>query len=212
MEKSNKTKTLFGRQKTRPLSPSVQALYDTLLPQLLFDGQLPEQKIALEIGMGYGDHLHNQALQNPDCFFIGCEPFINGIGGFLQTYTSNPVPNIRLWTKDARFLLGSLPDNSIDLLYLLFPDPWPKKRHHKRRFLQKGTIELAHRILKPKGLWTIATDHPSYKKWVESLFPQTDFFATVPDFEKPADWAQTRYEKKALRQGREPKYYQYEKI
>lgn len=164
----------FGRRIGRPLSVSQQNLVENLLPQLIITvdeketldvGQLfgREGKTNLEIGFGAGEHLVGRALNNPDINFIGCEPFINGVGKLLEDIDEHEIKNIRIYTDDARLLLKHLPDESIEQIYILFPDPWRKPRHHKRRIVNQETLDMLAR-LQPEGAGLLlATDHENYK-------------------------------------------------
>jgi tRNA (guanine-N7-)-methyltransferase len=210
----------FGRRKGHKLRPSRSNLMETLLPTLLIP--LPEGQIEpstlfgaktgalwFEIGFGGGEHLTQQAEQNRDTSFIGCEPYINGVAKLLASIGQHTLTNIRLYDGDARLLLEKLPDSSIDRLFILFPDPWPKVRHHKRRIISAASLSLFHRKLKTGGLLRIATDHVEYGTWMlEHLlaFGQFAWAATsCNDWQTPqADWVKTRYQGKAEAEGRRP--------
>lgn len=216
----NKTETIilrsFGRRRGRKLRKSRNALYETLLPRLLIDidklqvasGKWQEsQPTWLEIGFGAGEHLAEQAKQNLHVQFIGCEPYINGIASLLSDIDKHQIANIRLYDNDARFLLEKLPDHSLEKIFLLFPDPWPKARHHKKRIVSPNTLALFHRKMKQGGLLRLVTDHTDYGVWMlENLlaFGQFEWQAaskagwSVP----PADWVRTRYQAKAEAEGR----------
>jgi tRNA (guanine-N7-)-methyltransferase len=117
-------------------------------------------------------------------------------------------PNLRLWPQDARHLLGALPEGALDRLFLLFPDPWPKARHAKRRFVHPSLLPLVARALRPGGEWRIASDDPTYQGWVQEVMgAAADFTLLVRHEARPADWPGTRYEAKALREGRRPLYW-----
>jgi len=197
-----------------------------VLPRLLF----PEAAIAapatgfatapeelwLEVGFGGGEHARALAAANPAVGLIACEVFENGICSMLSALVPDdgtedipPLPgNLRLWAEDARILLARLPAASLNRLYLMFPDPWPKSRHVKRRFMHPENIALAARALRPGGLWRIATDDPTYQAWTAEILAQQDAFTvTPPATERPEGWPPTRYEAKALQAGRPPLYW-----
>jgi len=213
----------FGRRKTRRLKPSQELLIKELLPQLKLDisqpvpadlgqlfGRTPE-KIVLEIGFGSGEHLIQRAGERPDNAFLGCEPFINGLGSALSSINHNNLTNIRLYDEDATGLLDWLPDASIDLVYLLYPDPWPKKRHWKRRFVNMENLERIARILKPASEFRFSSDIDHYVNWTLIRCRNCGLFDwqanSTRDWKTPwTGWKSTRYEKKALREGRTPAY------
>ena len=172
-------------------------------------------ELWLEVGFGGGEHALAQAAAHPDTGLIACEVFENGICSLLSRVVPEgaeataPVPaNLRLWDDDARVLLRALPDACLDRLFLMFPDPWPKARHAKRRFVHPEMIKLVARVLKPGAEWRIASDDPTYQSWTaEVLAAQTLFDAPPPATERPEGWPPTRYEAKALAAGRTPLYW-----
>ncbi len=173
-------------------------------------------EIWLEVGFGGGEHARALAAAHPHVGLIACEVFENGICSMLSALVPDdgtdaipPLPgNLRLWPEDARGLLARLPPASLSRLYLMFPDPWPKSRHIKRRFMHPENIALAARALRPGGLWRIATDDPTYQAWTaEILATQEAFDVTPPATERPEGWPPTRYEAKALKAGRQPLYW-----
>ena len=161
----------------------------------------------LEIGFGKGEHLIEQAKANPDVGFIGCEPFLNGVSGLIDHIDREGVTNIRFFMDDARLLMDALPDHSISRAFILFPDPWRKKRHYKRRVVSPGNLNVLSRILKGNSQLRIGTDHHDYCRWILArLMENEDFIwqADTPDdwHTRPDDWPATRYELKALEAGR----------
>lgn len=174
-------------------------------------------ELWLEVGFGGGEHALAQIAAHPRAALIGCEVFDNGVCSLLSHLVPEggeataPLPgNLRLWTDDARTLLRLLPDRSLDRLFLLFPDPWPKARHAKRRFVHQVTLPLLARVLKPDTEWRVASDDPTYQAWVtEVMAEQTLFHVCPPAATRPADWPPTRYEAKALREGRAPVYWTF---
>ena len=219
-EDQAKKSYLFGRQKTKKLSARQQRLVDELLPKLLIapekgpanEGfQNPGQPLWLEIGFGGGEHLSARAAQNPDINYIGCEPFNNGIAKLLVAIDEQELNNVRLYSNDARHVLNALPEASLEGVYLLYPDPWPKKRHHKRRFVSKETLDLLSRAIKPGGTLIIASDIPDYVRTALLHLRPHPAFNWSPeradDWRLPPDgWPGTRYEQKAIREGRTPTY------
>lgn len=170
----------------------------------------------LEVGFGGGEHALAQAASNPQAGLIACEVYENGICSLLSALVPEggeataPLPgNLRVWDDDARVLLRSLPDGCLDRLFLLFPDPWPKARHAKRRFVHPAMLALVARVLKPGGHWRIASDDPTYQAWTtEVLVAQNLFTVPPPATIRPPGWPPTRYEAKALTAGRSPLYWE----
>ena len=175
----------------------------------------PNAELWFEIGFGGGEHTFAQITEHPEAAIIACEVFENGICSLLTRLVPEgaeataPLPeNLRLWPDDARMILRALPDNSLDKLFLMFPDPWPKARHAKRRFVHPDQITLVARVLKPGAEWRIASDDPTYQTWVtEVLAAQTAFSVAPPATERPPTWPPTRYEAKARAAGRHPLYW-----
>lgn len=170
--------------------------------------------VSLEIGFGGAEHLIWQAKHNPDVLFLGAEPFINGVAKALMGIEDNGLDNVRLLCGDGRDILENLPDNSLDRFYLLFPDPWPKTRHNKRRIVTEGFIEHIHRTLKPNGVFRFGSDINDYVDWTFTRIRQNAGFVweprTLKDWrERPADWPETRYEAKAKREGRPCHYFEF---
>jgi tRNA (guanine-N7-)-methyltransferase len=211
-------RTLYGRRRGKKLRSGQQSLLDTLLPRLaialppepakldlanLFGGQVPSAGVWLEVGFGAGEHLVWQAEQHPDVGLIGCEPYLNGVAKCLTHIDRAGVGNVRLFTDDARLLMAALPDRSLSRVFVLFPDPWPKTRHHKRRFVQRATLDRLAELMLPGAELRLATDDPSYLLWMiehACTHPAFDWLAEGPaDWRgRPADWPSTRYEKKKL--------------
>lgn len=195
------------------------ALVETLLPRLRValppEGSLdpatlfaePRPGFWMEIGFGGGEHLAAQAARNPSVGFIGCEPFLNGVAGLLDHAERLGLTNIRVHDGDARLLLDVLPAACLDRAYLLFPDPWPKKRHEERRFLGPAALDRLARALKPGGLLHVATDVPPLADWMRRHIATHASFALERDGPAPFDdHLPTRYEQKARAAGRAPVY------
>jgi tRNA (guanine-N7-)-methyltransferase len=206
----------FGRNRGRALRPYQQGLVDDLLPTLAVDITNPRAghaTLALEIGFGGGEHLLAQASHNRDTLFIGCEPFINGVAKCLVGIAEQKLTNIRLFTNDARQLIEQLPAASVDSVFILFPDPWPKLRHNKRRLVSAHTLSMLARIHKAGGRLLIATDHVDYSVWIlETLLNNTDYTWTATekaDWQTPpSDWTTTKYQRKTTEQGRPPMFFE----
>jgi len=175
------------------------------------DGIFAGRPVWLEIGFGGGEHLVHQAQQNPDAGIIGCEPYVNGVAMLLGKIRMAGVRNLRIYPGDVRDMFDVLPPASIDRAFLLYPDPWPKARHHRRRFVTPEHLDPLARVLAPGAILRVATDIPDYvRQTLEQMMPRADFnwLAEGPgDWRAPwGDWHSTRYEQKALREGRTPHY------
>ncbi len=213
---SNKFLSSFGRNRGRSLRPHQQGLVDDLLPTLAPKSAAPHEgfsKLALEIGFGGGEHLLAQAAHNPDTLFIGCEPYINGVAKCLVGIEEQNLKNIRLFTRDARELIEALPDACLDSVFILFPDPWPKARHNKRRLVNAQTLSMLARIHKKGGRLLLATDHVDYSVWMlEVLLNHPDYSWTAQEQADwktpPRDWTTTKYQRKTTEQGREPLFFE----
>ncbi|MBL9059969.1 MAG: tRNA (guanosine(46)-N7)-methyltransferase TrmB [Mangrovicoccus sp.] len=175
------------------------------------DGLFGGRPVWLEIGFGGGEHLVHQAARNPDVGLIGCEPFVNGVAMLLGKVRAAGVTNLRIHPGDVRDLFDVLPPASVDRAFLLYPDPWPKARHHRRRFVTPEHLDPLARALAPGAVFRVATDIPDYvRQTLEQMDARDDFdtVAATPDvWHRPwEDWIPTRYEQKALREGRVPHY------
>ncbi|MGB7286590.1 MAG: tRNA (guanosine(46)-N7)-methyltransferase TrmB [Salaquimonas sp.] len=222
----------YGRRKAKTLKTVQANAYDTVLPEFLIDitedapSNLADlflhkpKQIVLEIGFGGGEHLIHRAQLHPEIGFIGCEPFINGMAKASQQIDEKSLTNIRLYDEDATELLNWLPDACLARIDLLYPDPWPKKRHWKRRFLNADNVVRFHRVLQNGGEFRFASDIESYVNW--GLRHIMDFAQVnghgfewkaikASDWHEPwPEWISTRYEKKAIREGRTPCYMIFE--
>jgi tRNA (guanine-N7-)-methyltransferase len=174
-----------------------------------------ERPVWLEIGFGGGEHMVHQATQNPGTGIIGCEPFINGVAMLLGRIREAGVETIRIHPGDARDLFDVLPEAAIARVFLLYPDPWPKKKHHRRRFVTPEHLSPLVRVMAPGAELRIATDIPDYVRQALEEVPKAglDWLAERPeDWRRPwPDWLSTRYEQKALREGRTPHYLTFRK-
>ena len=204
----------FGRRRGKKLRPGRERLVDELLPEIKFDASRPTSQqfvgqvndVWLEIGFGGGEHIAAQALAHPQIGFIGAEPFINGVAKLVKTISDESISNIRIWPDDVREIFPTITDSTLGRVFILFPDPWPKKRHAKRRLLTHETLDEIYRMMKPGGELVVASDHTDYVRY--ALFQ----ISTHPGFEwlaksatdwrdPPKGWIQTRYEQKALSKG-----------
>jgi len=206
----------YGRRKGHALRAHHQALMETLLPRLRIDTAAPQldpgRETWLEIGFGGGEHLAHQAMLRPGVDFIGAEPFVNGVAKLLAFIEEQELANIRIHDGDARYLIEALPAASLARIYLLYPDPWPKVRHHKRRLVNPETLEHFHRLLRAGGLFIFASDMSDYVEWTRDHIVEHGGFTLVSDSSTPPqDWVETRYEAKAVKAGRAPRYLQFRK-
>ena len=233
MEKPDETPTsqraFFGRRKGHPLRARQIELFETLLPKLAPDLSKPApadlralftaslDQVRLEIGFGGAEHMIAQALANPRCGFIGSDGFENAIGKALVAIGDNDLNNVRLHFGDASELIDWLPEGALSRIDLLYPDPWPKRRHWKRRFIQDDSLARLARILKTGGELRFATDIADYAVYaLARVMRSKDFIWTAEsadDWRKPWDgFSRTRYETKAIREGRTPAYFIFRKI
>lgn len=182
------------------------------LPALFGD----DRDVWLEVGFGGGEHMVHQAAANPDVGIIGCEPYINGVAMALGKIRDAGVDNIRIHAGDARDMMDVLPAGSVSRAFLLYPDPWPKSRHHRRRFVTPEHLDPLAKTLKSGAIFRMATDIPDYvRQTMEQMMARDDFewLAECADDWRTAwpDWISTRYEQKALREGRVPHYMTFRK-
>lgn len=216
-------RAFFGRRSGKRLHKGQDQLFRETLPGLeikLGEGGLDPHalfgkrpaRLALEIGYGGGEHLARQARENPETGFIGCEVFSGGIAKLLEKIDEQELGNVRLFTDDALKLLVKLPDASFDEAFLLYPDPWPKTRHHKRRFISPVTLGELARVLKPGSVFHFASDIDDYANWALAHVLRSPDFIFGPGpagswFEPFPGWEPTRYEEKARQEGRLVSHY-----
>jgi tRNA (guanine-N7-)-methyltransferase len=218
----------FGRRKGHRLRAGQAVLIETVLPQLALDLAAPApanlrslfapalDEVRLEIGFGGGEHLTAEAEAHPRIGFIGCEPFVNGMAKALAAIVAKKLPNVRLHFGDATEAIAWLPPGSLGGVDLIYPDPWPKRRHWKRRFVQASRVADLARVLRPGGEFRFVTDIPDYAAWtLLRLTRSPDFDWTA---ERADDWrrpwpgfAGTRYEAKAVCEGRVPCYLRFKR-
>jgi tRNA (guanine-N7-)-methyltransferase len=223
-----KPRQLYGRHRGHRLRPGRVRLLEERLPQLRIE--LPEGGLLdaaalfprpcplwLEIGFGGGEHLIWQAREHPEVGLIGCEPFINGVARLLALAEAEAIENVRVAVDDARPLLDALPEASLERIFVLFPDPWPKARHHKRRLVNGATATRFGQLLRPGGELRLATDDMGYARvMLQAMLSRPEFAwqAERPsDWRlRPPDWPPTRYERKALEAGRSSVYLRFFRI
>lgn len=217
---------LYGRTRGHALRARQRLLMETLLPRLRWPespfGNEPRE-IWLEVGAGSFEHAEAIAAANPEIGLIACEVFENGIASLLSRLApegnaqegraegaqmADPPVNLRVFDDDARSLIDRMPDGALSRLFLMFPDPWPKARHAKRRFVHPARLPAIARVLRPGAAWRIASDDPVYQEWVEEVIGGQDLFDLAERLDTPpVDWPRTRYEAKALAAGRTPRYW-----
>ena len=231
MTQTRPHRNFYGRLKGKTLKASQKTYLDEDLSHLSpgpvdwdsnpdrhpldLQGLFGDRPVWLEIGFGGGEHLVHQAASNPDVGIIGCEPFINGVAMLLGKMRDAGVENIRIHPGDVRDLFDVLPEASVAKAFLLYPDPWPKKKHHRRRFVTPEHLEPLARALKPGAEFRVATDIPDYVRQTLEQVPRHGFewqAERAADWRTPwDDWYSTRYEQKALREGRTPHYLTFRK-
>jgi tRNA (guanine-N7-)-methyltransferase len=224
--RSRATEAFYGRRKGKVLKGAQADALARRLPELKLDLRRPApedlkglwpgpvDRVRLEIGFGGGEHMLHRARAERRTGFIGVEPFVNSMAKMLATLDAEQLENIRLHDDDATQLLDWLPDASIDQIDLLYPDPWPKKKHWKRRFVSKINLDRFARVLRPGGLFCFASDIDTYVNWTLSHIASHPRFqwtaAKAADWQEPwRDWPGTRYEAKAIREGRVPVYLEF---
>ncbi|HTJ56703.1 MAG TPA: tRNA (guanosine(46)-N7)-methyltransferase TrmB [Devosiaceae bacterium] len=215
-------RAFFGRRSGKRLHKGQDQLFREVLPGLelkLGEGAVVPQELfpeksfyAIEIGYGGGEHLARKARENPETGFIGCEVFSGGIAKMVEKIDAEELGNIRLFTDDALKLLLKLPDAALDEVFLLYPDPWPKTRHHKRRFVSPTTLAQLARTLKPGGKFRFASDIEDYANWTLAHILRSPDFRFIPgpagSWHQPyPGWQPTRYEEKARQEGRLLSFY-----
>ncbi len=220
---------VYGRRFGRKLRDSQKELLTDVLPKVrvpaitpgarldpasLFD--TPKRDFWLEIGFGGGEHLVWQADQNPDVGLIGAEPFLNGVVSGLGHIHREQVTNVRVWPDDARPLMDALPEGCLGRAFILFPDPWPKKRHNSRRFVQKENLDSLARLLRPGAELRMASDDQDYVAWMLAETTPHPAFAWLAEGpsdwrERPRDWPATRYEEKARAKGIQPSFLRFQR-
>jgi len=224
--RSRRSEAFFGRRKSKGLSPKAEQRFEEIFPKLRVNPKSPPiqstqdlfvhspEQVILEIGFGGGEHLLHQATTNPANGYIGVEPFVNSMSKVLRAVEEQNVSNIRLYDEDAVEILDWLPEASIDRIDLLYPDPWPKIRHWKRRFVNAKNLDRFAHVLKPGGMFHFASDIDTYINWTLQHCDAHAAFEWLAnnarDWHSPyKSWIRTRYEAKAIREGRTPCYLRF---
>ncbi|MCA0400966.1 MAG: tRNA (guanosine(46)-N7)-methyltransferase TrmB [Proteobacteria bacterium] len=218
---------LYGRSKGKALRAAQAGRIDELLPRMTIDLQALAEgpgrcfadnppEAMLEIGFGGGEHLAQMAKTHPQIGFLGVEPFLNGVAKLLAAIEEGGLGNVKLLRGDGRDVLAALPDASLARVYLLYPDPWPKRRQRKRRIVDMTFLAEVARVLRPGGEFRFATDIDDYAGWVLARIAQQDRLVWLAekadDWRQPwPEWHRTRYEEKAIREGRVPGYFRFVK-
>jgi len=217
----------YGRRKGKALSAARQSVFETLLPKLKIEPVAPGSKldpaalfppdvkeIWLEVGFGAGEHLAAQAERNLTAGIIGGEVFLNGVASLVRYVDQKSLANVRIFNDDVRLLLPALPDKCLSRAFVLFPDPWPKARHAKRRFIGPENLKNLARVMRPGAELRVASDHPVYIQWV--MEQVTSHPAFTWDVKGPEDWdtpppdhITTRYQLKAGKEGRKPAFFRF---
>jgi tRNA (guanine-N7-)-methyltransferase len=227
MSPTSAPQRLYGRSKGAPLRQRPERLMAELYPKIAVPAHWDGDAVQLfgksygalwfEIGFGKGEHLIANALANPDVAHIGCEPFLNGMAACVGQIDDTGLENIRLYRGNALDIIAALPDASLDRLFILHPDPWPKFRHTQRRVVNDDRMAMFARVLKSGAKMRIGTDHPIYlAHTLEVMQRQPNFIWTAENADawkiRPADWPETRYEQWALSEGRPVWYLEYSRI
>ena len=224
-------RNFYGRLKGHNLKPHQLEWLETDLPGLSpgpvtweenpdrtpldLTARFGDRPLWLEVGFGAGEHMYHMAKLYPDVGFIGCEPYLNGVAMLLGKLRREVRPNIAIHAGDARDLFDVLPDGRVEKAFLLYPDPWPKARHHRRRFVTQEHLEPLHRVMAPDAEFRVATDIKDYVRQTMQEVPRAGFewlAERADDWRTPwGDWLSTRYEQKALREGRTPHYMTFQR-
>jgi tRNA (guanine-N7-)-methyltransferase len=211
---------LYGRIKGKKLRPRQEWLMAEFLPRVSWPNVpfgITARETWLEVGFGGGEHAYALAQANLDVGIIAAEVFENGICSLLSRLAPDdgtepaPLPNLRLFTDDARPLLRGMRDGALAKLFLMFPDPWPKARHAKRRFVHPEHLAEVARVLAPGGEWRIASDDSTYQNWTDEVLAAQTVFSVTRTDQRPEGWPPTRYEAKAIAAGRAPVYWSLRK-
>ena len=216
----------YGRRKGRPLRNTSKRLLEELLPAYVVPDNTSDpdklfthnpRKLYLEIGFGGGEHLAMVAKNHPENAYIGAEPFLNGVSSFLKYCQDEALKNVRIWPDDIRLQLSSWPNECLDGIFIMFPDPWPKIRHSSRRIINKDNLAAFARLIKVSGSLRMARDHSRANNWILSGMlenPYFDWTAESPDDwnVQPRDCPETRYMRKALKEGRRPAWFDFKRV
>uniref|UniRef100_A0A2A4Z4L9 tRNA (guanine-N(7)-)-methyltransferase n=1 Tax=OCS116 cluster bacterium TaxID=2030921 RepID=A0A2A4Z4L9_9PROT len=225
----HKSRKVHGRTFVKGMSQRQFDLLDNFLPKVALDVDLlknngiealfdtPKQEYCMEVGFGGGEYLARQARENPNTGYIGCEPFQNGVAKLLIEVEDDAISNIKVHADDARTVLDALPDGCLNKLFLLYPDPWHKSKHNKRRFICDENMAQIARVLKQGAIFFVASDIPDYVSWTLRHLMNDDNFEWLAKADQdwllpPQGWQSTRYEQKAQRNGRKSAYLFFRKL
>ena len=221
MQKNNKS---FSRRVGRKLRPAQKNLLTEFLPTITFEDDQTSINLQelfndditsyeLEIGFGSGEHMVARAMDDVQIGCIGCEPYLNGVAKALSLIKIENVQNLKIYSDDVNHIIDRLGDHSLNKIWVLFPDPWPKRKHHSRRIINENFLSKISRILKKNGKLVIATDHAEYAKWILTQLQQHKSFELLPsdnDFRSfPDDWHKSKYQLKAEARGLLPFYFEF---
>ena len=221
MEKINKS---FSRRVGRKLRPKQKSLLTEFLPTITIENNKNYIKLTelfknsldsfeLEIGFGSGEHMVARANENQNIGYIGCEPYLNGVAKALSLIEELNLENIKIYSDDANHIIERLQDHCLNKIWILFPDPWPKHRHHNRRIINDAFLNKISRILANNGSLIIATDHVEYANWIIEKLTTHQFFHLVENERNnqyfPNNWHKSKYQLKAESQGLEPFYFEF---
>ena len=216
----------YGRRKGRPLRNTSKRLLEELLPSYLVPDNTADpavlfthkpRKLFLEIGFGGGEHLAMVAKNHPENAYVGAEPFLNGVSSFLKYCQNEELKNVQIWPDDIRLQLSLWPNECLDGIFIMFPDPWPKMRHSSRRMINKENLATFTRLIKAGGSLRMASDHACAKNWILSGILENPYFdwpvESSEDWNvQPKDWPETRYMRKALKEGRRPAWFNFKRV
>ena len=216
----------YGRRKGRPLRNTSKRILKELLPAYLVPDNTADpailftnypRKLYLEIGFGGGEHLAMVAKNNPENAYVGAEPFLNGVSSLLKYCQNEDLKNVRIWPDDIRLQLLSWPNECLDGIFIMFPDPWPKIRHSSRRIINKDNLASFARLIKAGGSLRMASDHACAKNWILSEILENPYFEWLVESSEdwnvqPKDWPETRYMRKALKEGRRPAWFKFTRV
>ncbi len=212
---------LHGRKKSRSSGKKNQQIFEEIFPKYKLNINSLNlsqcNDIELEVGFGYGEHLIWQALNHPNKLFLGAEPFRSGVINIISEIEKQKVINIKIYDDNVIDIIDNLPKESLSAIFILFPDPWPKKKHHKRRFINQNNLKKINSVLKRGGRLVLATDHKDYLHSILLNISKNNQFEwlcekTEDFYLKPYEFPETRYERKAIKDGRRPVYLTFEKI
>lgn len=209
----------FGRINGRAYGEKTNQILNNILPKYTFDTKEIDIKKCnyLEVGFGYGESLFKRALVDVDTNYIGCEIYSKGVANLVELMEKYSIKNIKIFNGDARILLEDIPNNSLDKIFVIYPDPWPKKKQNKRRIINEKFLELVHKKLKKYGMLFFATDIADYADWTLEKINNTNLFvsnfSSLSEVKKePLWWVKTKYQKKALNESRESYFMEFTAI